>query len=127
MHNKNIKKDNIFKLYGYNNCLPLLKKNQYEIIRINILDQKKEFFANIIDFQKYSHSLRFLNKNDFYNKHDGIRSQGIVVQFKGPIVKGIGDMPKAANISSDPVSPDGTQTLLDCTSSTANTLSFDIA
>ena len=91
MHNKNIKKDNIFKLYGYNNCLPLLKKNQYEIIRINILDQKIEFFANIIDFQKYSHSLRFLNKNDFYNKYDGIRSQGIVVHFKGPIVKEIGD------------------------------------
>jgi len=89
MHYKNIKKDNIFQLYGYNNCLPLLKKTQYEIISINILEQKKEFFASKVDFQKYSHSLRFLNKNDFYNKYDGIRSQGIVVQFKGPIVKEI--------------------------------------
>ena len=99
MHNKNIKKDNIFKLYGYNNCLPLLKKNQYEITRINILDQKKEFFASMIDFQKYSHLLHFLTKNDFYNKYNDIRSQGIVVHFKGPIVKKIGDY-KAANSNS---------------------------
>ena len=65
-----IKKDNIFQVHGYNNCLPLLKKSQYEIIRINILDQKKDFFASRVDFQKYSHSLCFLNKNDFYNKYD---------------------------------------------------------
>ena len=89
MHYKNIKKDNIFQLYGYNNCLPLLKKTQYEIISINILEQKKEFFASKVDLQKYSRSLHFLNKNDFYNEYDGIRSQGIVVQFKGPIVKEI--------------------------------------
>ena len=91
MRNKNIKKNNIFQVHGYNNCLPLLKKTQYEIISINILEQKKDFFASKVDFQKYSHFLRFLNKNDFYNKYDGIRSQGIVVQFKGPIVKEIGD------------------------------------
>ena len=88
-HNKNIKKDNIFQVHGYNNCLSLLKKNQYEIISINILDQKENFFASRIDFQKYSDYLRFLNKNDFYNKHDGVRSQGIVVEFKGSIVKEI--------------------------------------
>ena len=87
VHNKNIKKDNIFQVHGYNNCLPLLKSGQYEIIRIEILDQKKDFFVSMVDFQKYSHCLRLLNKNDFYNKHEGIRSQGIVVQFKGPIVK----------------------------------------
>ena len=89
MHNKNFKKDNIFQVHGYNNCLPLLKNNNYEIIRINILDHKKDFFASTVDFQKYSYCIRFLNKNDFYNKYDGIRSQGIVVQFKGPIVKEI--------------------------------------
>ncbi len=42
VHTKNIKKDNIFQVHGYNNCLSLLKKSQYEIIRIDILDQKKE-------------------------------------------------------------------------------------
>ena len=96
---KNIKKDNIFQVHGYNNTFPLLKKSQHEIIRIDILDQKKDFFANTVDFQKYSHSLHFLNKNNFYNKYDGIRSQGIVVQFKGPIVKEIGDY-KAAKSNS---------------------------
>ena len=99
VHNKNIKKDNIFQVHGYNNCFSLLKKNQYEIISINILEQKKEFFASKVDFQKYSHCLRFLNKNDFYNKYGGIRSQGIVVQFKGPIVKAIEDY-KAVSLNS---------------------------
>ena len=65
VHNKNIKKENIFQVHGYNNCFPLLKKTEYEIIRIDILDQKKDFFASTVDFQKYSHCLRFLNKNDF--------------------------------------------------------------
>ena len=102
VHNKNIKKDNIFQVNGYNNCLTLLKKNQYEIIRIDILDQKKDFFANTVDFQKYSHCLRFLNKNDFYNKHEGIRSQGIVVQFKGPIVKAIEDYNAVSSLSRRP-------------------------
>ena len=99
VHTKNIKKDNIFQVHGYNNCLPLLKNSQYEIIRIDILDQKKDYFASTVDFQKYSHCLRFLNKNDFYNKHDGIRSQGIVVQFKGPIVKAMEDY-KAVSLNS---------------------------
>ena len=89
VYTKNIKKDNIFQVHGYNNCLSLLKKSQYEIIRIDILDQKKDYFATTVDFQKYSHCLRLLNKNDFYNKHEGIRSQGIVVQFKGQIIKEI--------------------------------------
>ena len=48
VHKKNIKEDNIFQVHGYNNCLPLLKKSQYEIIRIDILDQKKDFFATSI-------------------------------------------------------------------------------
>jgi len=99
VHDKNIKKDNIFQVHGYNNCFPLLKKTQYRIIRIDILDQKKDFFTSKIDFQKYSHCLRLLKKNDFYNKYEGIRSQGIVVQFKGPIVKGIRDY-KAVNSNS---------------------------
>ena len=99
VHNKNIKKDNIFQVYGYNNCFPLLKKSRYEIIRIDILDHKKDFFASAVDFQKYSHCLRLLNKNDFYNKNESIRSQGIVVQFKGPIIKEIGNY-KAVNSNS---------------------------
>ena len=94
-----IKKDNVFQAHGYNNCLSLLKKSQYEIIRIDILDQKKDYFASIVDFQKYSHCLRLLNKNDFYNKHENIRSQGIVVQFKGPIIKEIRNY-KAVNSNS---------------------------
>ena len=87
VRNKNIKKNNIFQVHGYNSCLPLLKKSQHEIISINILEQKKEFFASKVDFQKYSHCLRLLNKNNFYNNYERIRSQGIVVQFGVQLLK----------------------------------------
>tara|TARA_B100000287_G_scaffold131385_1_gene123489 strand:- start:426 stop:1196 length:771 start_codon:yes stop_codon:yes gene_type:complete len=91
IRNKKPKNNNIFQVYGYNNCFPLLKNNNYKVIRIDILEQKKDFFARRIDFQKYSNCLGLLNKNDFSNKYDGIRSQGIVVQFKGPISREIGN------------------------------------
>lgn len=89
MANKKIKNKNTFQVHGYNNCLPLLINTKFEITSINILDQKREFFTNKFNFEKYSHCLRLLNKNDFYNKYGNIRSQGIVVQFKGPITKNI--------------------------------------
>ena len=99
IHNKDIKKDNIFQVHGYNNCLPLLKNNHYKIIRISILDKKKDFFDSAVDLKKYTKCIRLLNKNNFYNKYNGIRSQGIVVQFKGPIVSGLGSY-KAVNSNS---------------------------
>jgi len=102
---KNIKDNNIFQVHGYNNCLPLLINTKFEIIRINILEQKREFFTNKFNFEKYSYCLSFLNKNDFYNKYDGIRSQGIVVQFIGPITKSIA--------SYKPVNPNSCLLILD--------------
>ena len=76
-----------------------IEKISDAIDNLNPFEEKKDYFASMVDFQKYPHCLRLLNKNDFYNKHESIRSQGIVVQFKGPIIKEIRNY-KAVNSNS---------------------------
>ena len=87
MSKKNNKKQNTFQVYGYNNCFSLLKKSDYKIIDIQMLEEKRNVFSQKIDFEKYSKSIRFLSKKDFYKKFDNIRSQGIVIVFEGPIIR----------------------------------------
>ena len=87
MSKHNNKKQNTFQVYGYNNCLSLLKEADYKIISIQILDEKKSVFSQKIDFQRHSKLIHFLSKKDFYKKFDNIRSQGIVIYFEGPIIR----------------------------------------
>ena len=87
MSKHNNKKQNTFQVYGYNNCLSLLKEADYKIISIQILEEKKSVFSQKIDFQKHSKLIHFLSKKDFYRKFDNIRSQGIVICFEGPIIR----------------------------------------
>jgi len=81
------KKQNTFQVYGYNNCLSLLKEADYKIVSIQILEEKKSVFSQKIDFQKHSKLIHFLSKKDFYKKFENIRSQGIVIYFEGPIIR----------------------------------------
>ena len=87
MSKHNNKKQNTFQVYGYNNCLSLLKEADYKIISIQILEEKKSVFSQKIDFQRHSKLIHFLSKKDFYKKFDNIRSQGIVIYFEGPIIR----------------------------------------
>jgi len=87
MSKNNNKKQNTFQVYGYNNCLSLLKKSDYKIIDIQILEEKRNVLSQKIDFEKYSKLIRFLSKKDFYKKFDNLRSQGIVIYFEGPVIK----------------------------------------
>tara|TARA_A100001015_G_scaffold73841_1_gene81917 strand:- start:885 stop:1637 length:753 start_codon:yes stop_codon:yes gene_type:complete len=87
MSKQNNNKKNTFLVYGYNNCLSLLERSDYKIINIQILEDKKNVFSQKIDFLKYSKLIRFLSKKDFYKKFDNIRSQGIVINFEGPIIR----------------------------------------
>ena len=86
MSKHNNKKQNTFQVYGYNNCLSLLKEADCKIISIQILEEKKSVFSQKIDFQRHSKLIHFLSKKDFYKKFDNIRSQGIVIYFEGPII-----------------------------------------
>ena len=74
MSKHNNKKQNTFQVYGYNNCLSLLKEADYKIISIQILEEKKSVFSQKIDFQRHSKLIHFLSKKDFYKKFDNIRS-----------------------------------------------------
>ena len=94
MSKKNNKIKNIFQVYGYNNCFPLLNQSSYEIISIYILEDKKSVFSDRIDFQKHHDSITFLKKNDFYKRFDNLRSQGIVVSFRGPLIESLSDFDK---------------------------------
>ena len=62
MSKKNNKIKNTFQVYGYNNCFPLLNQSKYEIIKAYILEDKKSFFSNKIDFQQHRDSISFLKK-----------------------------------------------------------------
>jgi len=99
MSKKNNKIKNVFQVYGYNNCFPLLNQSNYEIMNIYILEDKKSVFSKRIDFQKYHNHISLLKKNDFYKKFENLRSQGIVVSFKGPVVKSLNDFDKTKNNS----------------------------
>ena len=99
MSKKNNKIKNVFQVYGYNNCFPLLNQSNYEIMNIYILEEKKSVFSKRIDFQKHHNYISLLKKNDFYKKFENLRSQGIVVSFKGPLVKSLNDFDKTKNNS----------------------------
>ena len=99
MSKKNNKIKNVFQVYGYNNCFPLLNQSNYEIMNIYILEDKKSVFSKRIDFQKHHNHISLLKKNDFYKKFENLRSQGIVVSFKGPVVKSLNDFDKTKNNS----------------------------
>ena len=68
-------------------------------MNIYILEDKKSVFSKRIDFQKHHNHINFLKKNDFYKKFENLRSQGIVVSFKGPVVKSLNDFDKTKNNS----------------------------
>ena len=97
MSKKNNKIKNVFQVYGYNNCFPLLNQSNYEIMNIYILEDKKSVFSKRIDFQKHHNHISLLKKNDFYKKFENLRSQGIVVSFKGPLAKSLIDFDKTKN------------------------------
>jgi 23S rRNA (guanosine2251-2'-O)-methyltransferase len=88
MKSKN-KTQNFFQVYGYNNCFPLLHNPVYDIVDIYISKDKETFLSKKINYGKFHKQIRFLNKKEFANKFAKIRSQGIVVNFTGPVAEKI--------------------------------------
>ena len=91
MSKKNNKKEKIYQVYGINNCLPVFNNSNYNIINIFILDEKFSFYKTIINYENFRDKIHLFNKNDFNNKFGEYRSQGIVVVFKGSLVKNINE------------------------------------
>ena len=92
MSNK-IKKTNNdgFQIYGINGCYNIIQVKKINIFRIDIMvngiAEKKKWVMNLISSNKYP--IHRIPKSQFLKKHEGKRTQGIVVSFKGKILKEI--------------------------------------
>ncbi len=80
-------------IFGINSSLNLFKAKKLEIISIHIMidgnaDKNKSLNQFFSQFQK---TIQRISKKDFLNKYSGIRTQGIVVYFKGKLYKEIPD------------------------------------
>ena len=87
-------------IFGINGSLNLFKAKKMEIISIHIMvdgnaDKNKSINQLISKFQK---KIQRISKKDFLNKYSGLRTQGIVVYFKGKLYK---EIPDFSNISSN--------------------------
>ena len=88
-NNKKTKKH--YKVYGINNCMPVLKNSCYNIINIFISEDKVSKYKNIIADKNNSKKIRYINKSIFHEKFSEYRTQGLVVTFDGNIVKNINE------------------------------------
>ena len=87
-NNKDIK---YYQVYGINNCMPVLNDSSFNIIKIFISEDRQSKYKNIIADKKNSQKIHYLNKNVFYEKFSGHRTQGLVVTFNGDVVKNINE------------------------------------
>ena len=97
---KNKKTYNPNMVFGINGCLNVFKAKKLEIISIHLMaggnaDQNKTINQHC---NQFSQKVQRLNKKDFLNKYSGLRTQGIVVLFKGRLYKQIPDF---SNVDSD--------------------------
>ena len=84
---KEIKK--YFSIWGLNNTLSILESTKYNINKIILLKDSIAWRNNKIQELLKSNKELFniLNKDLFLQKYDEFRTQGIVVNFNGSIVK----------------------------------------
>ena len=80
-------KNRKFTCKGINNALAILGSNRFNIIRIDVLiDGRADGhprLKNLIDNSLVSQ----LRKDQFYKKHSGGRTQGIIVEFSGKLIE----------------------------------------
>jgi len=87
----NNKSEKYFQVYGINNCLPVLNDSKYKIINIFISEDKVYKYKNIIINKNNLKKIHYLNKSIFHEKFSEYRTQGLVVKFKGNIVRDISE------------------------------------
>ena len=79
------KSNNLFTIYGLNNCLNLLDnyKNRFTIDCIYIMKDSKAASNQIIQRKIKELSVKFLDKKTFFNQFSYKHTQGIVISFSG--------------------------------------------
>ena len=86
MAKKNIESNKSLQVYGINNCSSILE-NQNFIIKEIILSEEKRSYSKIIELKKYHTKIKYLNKKLFDEKFGILKTQGIVVNFTGSILR----------------------------------------
>ena len=86
MAKKNIESNKTFQVYGINNCSSILKDQKF-IIKEIILSEDKQSYSKIIELKKYYDKIKYLNAKLFDEKFGILRTQGIIVNFTGKILR----------------------------------------
>ena len=86
MAKKNIESNKTFQVYGINNCSSILK-NQKFIIKEIILSKDKQSYSKIIELKEYYDKIKYLNTKLFDEKFGMLRTQGIIVNFSGKVLR----------------------------------------
>jgi len=84
MKNKNkLNRFEEYTVYGLNGVKSILESGRYSINKIILSDNfdlNKFSYKNLLN-KKYANKLLILNKNEFQNKYENLRTQGIVITF----------------------------------------------
>ena len=86
MAKKTIESNKTLQVYGINNCSSILKDQKF-IIKEIILSEDKRSYSRIIELKKYHAKIKYLNKKLFDEKYGILKTQGIVVNFTGSLLK----------------------------------------
>lgn len=86
MAKKTIESNKTLQVYGINNCSSILKDQKF-IIKEIILSEDKRSYSRIIELKKYHAKIKYLNKKLFDEKYGILKTQGVVVNFTGSLLK----------------------------------------
>ena len=80
---------------GINSAISILSSGRYDVNHVDILKGGRAFKDDSIKPFLRSFNFNILEKEHFYKKHPGDRSQGIVITFQGSIISN--DIPEFNN------------------------------
>jgi len=78
-----------YSVYGLNGCLEILNYKKLRILSVDVIKEGLAWENKLL--QDYRHqfpeSVKIFRKSDFVNRYQGIRHQGIVINFEGKLIK----------------------------------------
>ena len=85
------KKQGIYHIHGLNGCSNIIQDKKLNIIRIDLMvggiAEKKKWINNLKEIKSYQ--IHRMPKDQFLKKYPGKRTQGIVISFRGEIMKNV--------------------------------------
>ena len=98
MKKNNKKSFNPYMVFGINGVVSLLKAKKLEIISIHIMigskAEREKLVKDLININK--NKLQRIPKKEFLYKYSGLKTQGVVVYFKGKLYKDLHNLSKVS-------------------------------